>query len=416
METKKFNNVINNTSSSNNVQTKKQQKVKTILYTTGYIKNSKTFVDELNALLNGTGKSVTLSDINCIAALNSIQNRNKHGYPQESDGTSIAENNAQYKVLKTGLLDCEQNDIIGWFTRKRDNRFEGIKWGTEASFRKSVSIEKKFNIGDFYFDEWMDGCSFLEDIANSTIPEVWSYKHSPSGLKHPILKSYIENIFNRLKQEHANGELNKIIFSQDGKWMMFNTNLLDKFFHEIIIVAEVRHIGNKDLYFNPKRSKKETDRLKKKFDKDAKPTTPKFFENVDEVVFQTKWSVDRDFDKFTHIIEERGNRFPTEYKGKRPEILARTLDNAIDYAVTITQRNYKFIVPMYRPQKDSIQLLMPIYLEGTFQNRPDFALVLTPNPTNEIYIPETILPLDAAYQNARLIAKPDETWLNPAFI
>lgn len=26
---------------------------------------------------------------------------------------------------------------------------------------------------------------------------------------------------------------------------------------------------------------------------------------------------------------------------------------------------------------------------------------------------ETILPLDAVYQNARLIAKPDETWLNP---
>ena len=39
------------------------------------------------------------------------------------------------------------------------------------------------------------------------------------------------------------------------------------------------------------------------------------------------------------------------------------------------------------------------------------ALVLTPD--NGIYIPETILPIDGAYQNARLIAMPDEAWLRP---
>ena len=79
----------------------------------------------------------------------------------------------------------------------------------------------------------------------------------------------------------------------------------------------------------------------------------------------------------------------------------------------MAQRNYKFIVPMYRPQEDKIQLLMPIYLKGTYSKRPDFALVLTPDSKHKVYSPETILPLDAAYQNARLIAKPDEAWLNP---
>ncbi len=39
-----------------------------------------------------------------------------------------------------------------------------------------------------------------------------------------------------------------------------------------------------------------------------------------------------------------------------------------------------------------------------------------PDSENEIYIPETILPLDAVYQNARLIAKPDESGLNPETI
>ena len=54
---------------------------------------------------------------------------------------------------------------------------------------------------------------------------------------------------------------------------------------------------------------------------------------------------------------------------------------------------------------------MPIYLNGSYKQAPDFALVLTPE--NGIYVPETILPIEGAYQNARLIAMPDEAWLKP---
>jgi hypothetical protein len=80
-------------------------------------------------------------------------------------------------------------------------------------------------------------------------------------------------------------------------------------------------------------------------------------------------------------------------------------------AISMAKRNFKYIAPMYRPQKDCIQMLMPIYLSGSYREAPDFALVLTPD--NGIYIPETILPIDGAYQNARLIAMPDEAWLRP---
>ena len=68
---------------------------------------------------------------------------------------------------------------------------------------------------------------------------------------------------------------------------------------------------------------------------------------------------------------------------------------------------------MYRPQDNKIQLLMPIYLKGSYSSMPDFALILTPDKEHQLYSPETILPLDAVYQDARLIAKPDDTWLNP---
>ena len=65
---------------------------------------------------------------------------------------------------------------------------------------------------------------------------------------------------------------------------------------------------------------------------------------------------------------------------------------------------------MYYPIKRRIQLLMPIYLDGSYSTRPDFALVLTPYKEG-IYVPETILGLDEVYQDARLVAKPEESWL-----
>lgn len=382
----------------------------------GFLKNIKTCIDELNVLIGCEEQKLTKKDALCLfdklVESNQFRNYNNYGYGQQKDGSAITEDKAQYKLAVTNLLTKNNEKIVGWFARG-NRSFEGVCWGTMAEFRAVVESGKKFRIGDFFFDKWDCGLLFLEELAKCTIPETWVYRHQKSNIGYPILKSYIENIFNRLKKEKSNGTPNKIIFSQDHKWMMFNTNLLDKYFHEIIIVAEVRNVKGNEVYFNPKHSKGVADRLSKTFNKDDEPCVPKFFENVNEVVFQTKWTVDRDFDKFTHIIEERVSRFPDEYKDKSPEDLARKLDNAIGYAVSIAQRNYKFVVPMYRPQTDTIQLLMPIYLDGTFQQCPDFALVLTPDVENEIYMPETILPLDAAYQNARLIAKPDETWLNP---
>lgn len=59
---------------------------------------------------------------------------------------------------------------------------------------------------------------------------------------------------------------------------------------------------------------------------------------------------------------------------------------------------------------------MPIYLENSYTSQPDFALVLTPHADERVYTPETILGLDEVYQDARLVAKPEESWLNPRII
>ncbi|MBQ3605725.1 MAG: DUF3825 domain-containing protein [Muribaculaceae bacterium] len=380
----------------------------------GYVANLKTCRNELNQML-ADEKQVGTSELNAIVENATIVYVNRYGYEKDRDGSNISKAKAVYLYFQTGLSDMNGNPIIGWFERKpKEQVFKGVTWGTKASLDLKIRKSKMFRLGELYFDKEADGLAFLEDIAASTIPETWSFKNKPTAINHPILKSYIENTFDVLRKEAERGAKNKLVYSQDGKHLVFNTNLLDRFFHEVLIVADVRkQPDGSAMLVNPRRVRGDLELRKFGVPRGVKPEQPRFFEKVEEVIYQPTWAIDKDFDKFRHIIDERRNRFPAEMQNGSSDELARKLDDAIKFAVAIAQRNYKFVVPMYRPQTGQIQLLMPIYLNGTYSSKPDFALILTPDKENEYYIPETILPLDAVYQNARLIAKPDDTWLNP---
>ena len=389
---------------------------KTGIFAIGYVSNRKTYIDDLQKLLVGTTQKAEKTEID-DSANKALEYYNVAGYLQFPDGTTVDETTAKYVRFETPYKTNEGKVVWGWFSKsKPDSNFIGVEWGTNDDFRYKIDSDRSFWIGRIYFEQFEDGLDFLEDIAANTIPETWTYKRKSSPINHPILRSYIENVLERLIKEDESGKEEKLIYSADRKYVMFNTNLLDKYFHEVIIVGEYKDDRGKMTIRNPKRSKGIGELRKLKFEKGGSPKQPQFFDDINEVIFQTEWEIDWDFDTFTHIIEERRDRFPEEYKDVPTDELARKLDAAIDFAVALAQRNYKFIVPMYYPKTDSIQLLMPIYLKGTYNEQPDFALVLTPDKESEIYHPETILPLDAVYQNARLIAKPDELWLNPDLI
>ena len=389
-------------------------KSKTGLLKLGYVTNLKSCKAELNTMLNDE-QQVSTTELNTIVDNTGVVYLNRYGYDKSRSGEAIPAKDATYLYFETGLKNETGATIIGWFERKnKDDIFKGVTWGTKESLDAKIRISRMFHWGDLYFRNEQEGLAFLEDIAVSTIPETWSFKNKPTSVNHPILKSYIENTLEVLKNEAKRGARNKLVYSESGKHMVFNTNLLDKYFHEILIVVEVRkQKDGSTLLMNPRRVRKELELRKLGFARDVRPEQPCFFEKVEEVIYQPTWTIDKDFDKFTHIIEERRQRFPVEMQSASSDELARKLDEAITFANAIAQRNYKFIVPMYRPQTGKIQLLMPIYLKGTYSSKPDFALILTPDKENEYYTPETILPLDAVYQNARLIAKPDDTWLNP---
>ena len=383
----------------------------------GYVSNLRggAYLKELQEVLNGTENEPTSQSIRERANAAEIILINRHGYPSDAAGRLIPATRAVYKAFDTGYKNADGEAVFGWFEKDSDTgKFSGVFWGTMRQLRAYAQmrsfISKSFRMGDFYFEN-IDACqAFLDDIANSTIPENWKFKNKQSALNHPILKSYLETIFVKLKKE------NKVLRSANGKYILFNTNLLDKFFHALYIIAEVREAEGIEVYLNPIRTSDEGYATLRKYGFERQtPDPPVFFTDVNEVIYNTssEWLIDKDYRALSHIIEERIHRFPTQMQGKSPDMLAKKLDEAIGYALAIAQRNYKYIVPIYYPRINEICFLMPIFLEGAYSASPDFALVLQTDKENKMYIAKTIIDLETGYQDARLIAKPDESWLNP---
>lgn len=383
----------------------------------GYVANLRggAYLKELQEALSGTDEEPTSQKIREIVNNAEILLLNGSGYPKDAAGRLVPASRVAYKAFDTGYDTATGEDLYGWFERDKDtDRYTGVSWGTMKELRAYASIRKtitkSFKMGDFYFDSLDDCQKFLDDIAKSTIPESWKFKNKPSSINHPILKMYLENIFAKLKKE------GKVVKSADGKHIIFNTNLLDKFFHALYIIADVREAADLEVYLKPIRASEESYATLRRYGfEDVHPEPPVFFDDVNEVIFNTSsdWRIDKDFTSLSHIIEQRLDRFPQQMQTKSPDQLAGKLYNAIDYALAIAQRNYKYIVPIYYPRFDSISFLMPIFLDRAYAASPDFALVLQTDKENKMYIVRTILDLEAGYQDARLIAKPDESWLNP---
>lgn len=87
--------------------------------------------------------------------------------------------------------------------------------------------------------------------------------------------------------------------------------------------------------------------------------------------------------------------------------------NLISGAITAVRKrieaNYKTVVPQWYNGK--IQLLAPLYLSNP--EKPDLALVLSLADDKTVYYGHTCLTMEKAYNNARLIARPDSYWLQP---
>lgn len=169
------------------------------------------------------------------------------------------------------------------------------------------------------------------------------------------------------------------------------------------------HIGSKLKEYPPyvlKAFVRESDyQLISKF-ADRLPDVADFFQKPEDLIFNPQCKVVPQID---HIIADNEDRFPSHMQGLESDEIRRRLIGAINEAQRKVRSNYKMAVPQYYEGK--IQLLLPLCLTPGSPN-PDLALV-THKISSNTYTARTCLTLKMAYNNARLIVKPQSSWLKP---
>lgn len=249
-----------------------------------------------------------------------------------------------------------------------------------------------------FFPKFEDAIKYLaEDLAS---PEEWDYSDSTEKT-YSILKNYLDFTYRRLKKE------GKIAFTTDNKYACFNTGLVTNNLEDIFAFFEKYQgpkLGKSPFFF--KAFLKESDNHILRNFNDNIPDIANFFEKPDLLIFNPKCRLIPDID---HIIQDNISRFPSHLQESGDGELRRQLIGSIDEVKKKVKTNYKIAVPQYYDGK--IQLLLPLCLTAGSPN-PDLALVAH-KLNADTYTARTCLTLKMAYNNARLIVKPQSSWLIP---
>lgn len=227
---------------------------------------------------------------------------------------------------------------------------------------------------------------------SSLCPEKWSFGSNSDNV---ILKNYIFHTFMKVHEE------NKILSTE--KYAIFNTGLYTQFYEPIFAYFSPNRVPDKQEWF--------LDGFNTSYQLGMMgiTDTPKranYFSNPAEMVFDTNCDI---IPQYNHIFSDPENflRIPEPIRENPNKTML--FDGALKRARFMIDANYKTAVPQYYNGK--IQLLVPICLIS--ENVPDLALVVSKNEQGNQYLGHTCLTLDMAYNNARLIARPDSNWLKP---
>lgn len=229
----------------------------------------------------------------------------------------------------------------------------------------------------------------IADLVNMALPETWTLQDDDEN---GILKRYLSKTFERLQEE------NKIITSEN--FCAFNTGLYTNNYEEIFIIAEKSSPNSqKEWSFREFGTEYRLDNT----DIKIIPQRADYFSDSSLLLFDWHYPVRV---QYGHILddEKNKNRLPQIIKDSKMPL--KIFTGVIDTSIKRVIANYKLAVPQY--YHGEIQLLIPLYFED--DNKPE--LVLTVTKKDGYYQGHTCITLDMAYNNARLIAKPESNWLH----
>ncbi|KAL1605189.1 hypothetical protein SLS60_004733 [Paraconiothyrium brasiliense] len=244
----------------------------------------------------------------------------------------------------------------------------------------------------------------LSELAHLAEKEDWSGNKAdgtPATHEYQILNNYISYTYQRLVIQ------DKIMISDNEGYATFNTGLLDVHDQEIFGFFHKNsraQAGKQDWLFI--RWVVESDRdFMNSFS--TPPDMAEYVTDSADLVYDHRRQLVIDYN---HVLVDNLDRFPLDLQ-KNPSRARMALDAAVARTLKRLRRNYKLAIPQWYPRlgREGAQLLLPLDLTGS--GTADLAFVV--GTAGDRYRGTTVLSLEMAYTNARLIARPDSECLQP---
>lgn len=331
----------------------------------------------------------------------------------------------------------EDGETLVEVTIKRDHRGEQ---GFKPWFVNWVdSVVRNRTVPGRALETWaaLDWDDVLDKLADLALDEPWNFD---GGEDRPILKSYLAYTFFRLQQE------GKVLEDAERGMAAFNTGLVTDTYEPIYACFAPAHTERAWRFSGFCRAGSRG--LGKDLVRIFRPLPEKarYFERKEDLLFDASCEPQLDYD---HILIDNIDRLPLDFleeelrgsseaadaleevrsagtdaerraafdalrdavevDGRLERRLIRRLDDAVEVARKRADWNYRTAVPSFFPSRSCMSLLLP--LDFSEDGTPDVALVLELTESGT-YLGQTILTMRMAYNNARLVCRPDSDWLN----
>jgi hypothetical protein len=263
---------------------------------------------------------------------------------------------------------------------------------------------------DLFSLVWFPSSEWASDLAATALPETWD--DDDSG-RHHILTSYLRYYTRRVIVEGLWAEATS---PKGRKVAAFNTGLLSKHFEPIYAMFEGNHNTGRQPWVHKEWASPSSPRLRDFEGQELREAV--FFNEPGEVVYDPRLPI---VPNLEHIIDDNVDRYPDALR-ESAHLRRAALESAIRVAGAKARTNWRLAAPQfYWPATDPVgrvQLLLPLSLIDP--EKVDLALVVDrapayaddPRPDGASYRAYTVLPLEWAYRNARLVTRPEAYWLD----
>ncbi|MCI0458086.1 MAG: DUF3825 domain-containing protein [Gemmataceae bacterium] len=237
-------------------------------------------------------------------------------------------------------------------------------------------------------------------------PDKWNFvrkEFQRPGMEVPILTNYLNFTFLRVQEQE------RIRYSPDHQLACFNTGLSTPEGKDIFATFEWNVASQRDRQYCEWISTGFFDSYADWLSVfQPLPEAATYIDDSSDLVLDLSYEIDVGH---THILndKETQGRLPAALRDNRTLAL-NAIEGATKFLKQKASRNYKLAIPFWYVAKKKIQLLLPLCLMG---KDADVALIADKDKAASKYRIRTVLPMDKAYINARLLTKPDRDWLNP---